>query len=133
MARGTSIQRLFLSGLRQLSPLAAGHDAKRKLQLQPHATGLDTGCVYGHSLSAAVVPPLELLLPHPGAAPALQQHWESSISGQLGPKLAAGEPISREDLGVVIRAVPAERAYEAPSSSREGHGGGGQHADAGHQ
>ncbi|GLC43351.1 hypothetical protein PLESTB_001337000 [Pleodorina starrii] len=79
-----------------------GHDARRRLQLHPHATGLDTGCVYGGSLTAAVMPPLaELRVRSPGFVS----------------KMASGEALLREDLLAQIVSVEAAEVYSPPTGS----------------
>lgn len=79
-----------------------GHDAKRKLQQHPHATGLDTGCVYGFRLTAAVFPPL-------------QQLQQSEV---FTSKLAAGQPLLFEDLQGQLVAVEALAVHE-PAKKKE--------------
>ncbi|GFR39837.1 hypothetical protein Agub_g331 [Astrephomene gubernaculifera] len=79
-----------------------GHDAKRRLQLHPAATGLDTGCVYGGKLTAAVMPPLEQL---------------RARSPGFGAKMAAGQAVGREELMVELVSVPAAEVYSAPTAT----------------
>ena len=46
-----------------------GHDARRGLQLHPHAIGLDTGCAYGRKLTAYLLPDRRLV-----SVPAQRRH-----------------------------------------------------------
>lgn len=92
-----------------------GHDAKRRLQLCPVATGLDTSCVYGFQLTCAVIPPLSQLLAPPDNTGGHVGGGRGS--GQLASKLALRQPVTREDLGVEIVSVKAARAYLEPSAA----------------
>ncbi|KAG1656636.1 hypothetical protein FOA52_008641 [Chlamydomonas sp. UWO 241] len=82
-----------------------GHDARRRLQLHPAATGLDTGCVYGGHLTAAVLPPLASL--RPGGLPArLTVRGGGGVGGGDGDGGAGGRVVCREDLKVALVSVP---------------------------
>lgn len=56
-----------LWGLKYEGPphIVFGHNARKEPQLHPHATGLDTACVYGGELTALVLP-AGTKLPPPG-------------------------------------------------------------------
>lgn len=71
-----------------------GHDSKRDLQLARHATGIDTGCVGGGRLTAAVLPPLR----------------ELRRSEVFARKIAAGEALTFEDLQGRIVSVRSQQA-----------------------
>lgn len=83
----------FVKGWRGPPHVIFGHDSKRGLQLAPHATGIDTGCVGGGRLSAAVLPPLRVL----------------RRSKVFVRKLAAGEALTFDDLQGRIVSVPSQQ------------------------
>ena len=75
-----------------------GHDAIRSLQLHDFATGLDTGCVYGGKLSAAVLP--DIPEPIPETRPG----------------------VTLETLGAKIVQINSFRVHFNPTPGQFGHG-----------
>ncbi|GMH45161.1 hypothetical protein BSKO_13118 [Bryopsis sp. KO-2023] len=67
-----------------------GHDAIRKIQKFPLATGIDSGCVYGNKLTACILP-----------SPASMQ---DSLKG----------PVTRKKLRMKMVSVKAKEVYERP-------------------
>lgn len=89
-----------------------GHDARRGLQLHPAATGLDTGCLYGKQLTAAVLPPLSEL---EAGGSCWWRGLEEAV-GEAGGVWGAWpeRAPTREELGVRLVSVGAARVYCAP-------------------
>jgi hypothetical protein len=94
-----------------------GHDAKRGLQLERHATGLDTGAVYGGALTACVLPPLAQ---RRGPSPPASASGGGGASSSFSTKLAVGQALTREDLRAQIVQVPATAVHSKPGGGRDG-------------
>jgi hypothetical protein len=77
------------------TPASSPYAFRLREQKEDAATGLDTGCVYGGKLTAAVLPPLD----------------ELAASQHVRKRLDKGEPPSLKDLGAEL--VDAEKAYAA--------------------
>ncbi len=108
-----------------------GHDARRRLQLEKFATGLDSGCVYGGELTAAVLPSLAELrsgssvVGWHAAWNGTGQHgaswgWEGAqeaAGGQSAAQTIRLPGVTRQDLHMRLVSVPALKAHVAVSKN----------------
>jgi hypothetical protein len=78
-----------------------GHDARRRLQQDSYATGLDSGCVYGGQLTACVLPPLGQL-----------ERNDIYCSRRQN-----GQALTLAHLQAELVSVQAEKAYVEPGGS----------------
>lgn len=94
-----------------------GHDAKRNLQTAPHATGLDTGCVYGRQLTAAVLPPLSQL-----GAGSSGSGGDADTSHQRNgkSKAALGPSPTLKQLGATLHSVQSGFVFDKKAAKKGG-------------